>query len=126
MQNVSVPRVIKMTLLGIVLLFAYMVAFATPAHAQHGGHHGGRDVGQAIVGLVAVTGVLVALDALTGRRQVAQPMYVMQPPPVYVARPPQCYMAPRQMADAYGNPLYVSVDGQLRPATRLVQVCEYE
>jgi hypothetical protein len=124
MQNVSVPRVIKMTLLGIVLLSVYMVASATPAHAQHGGHHGGNNVGQAVVGLGLAAGAVVLLDVLTSRRQVAQPMYVMQPPPVYVVRPQPCYAIQRPATDEYGNQLYVSVNGQMQPVMRSVPVCE--
>ena len=51
---------------------------------------------------------------------------VVQPQPVYVARPPRCYVTQRPMTDQNGNPLYVDVNGQLRPATRQVQVCEYD
>lgn len=117
----SLRRISIGVAVGAALLFVGMFAFTKPAHA-----HGGGDVGRAFVGVLGAATAIAIIDTVAYRRGYAPGYVVVQPQPVYVARPPRCYVTQRPMTDQNGNPLYVDVNGQLRPATRQVQVCEYD
>jgi hypothetical protein len=117
--QVSVSRVIKMTLLGVLLLFAYMVASAKPAHA-----HGGGDIGRAFLGVLgAATAIAIVYRVAYGRGYMPAPMVyapqpyvVVQPQPVYVVQPPPPVLCRYTAVDIY------TADGQyLGRETR--QIC---
>lgn len=100
--QVSVPRVIKMTLLGIVLLFAYMAASATPAHA----HGGARTFGAVVLGAVVADAILRPRVVYAAPVVYAPQPYVVQPQPVYVAPayvPPVCLYKPVDVYTADGQ-----------------------